>query len=455
MSAAGSGRLQNQHFPYALAGDVIFCSDPKKGLHIEGFQRLRQVPNAAFTHAAIVAAPGEVMEAMWRKRAYCLSIGEWRRSRRETNRLTVLRPPAADADALIEPMMNASVYWLEQAYTLRAAIANDPSPDEGSTCAVLAARVLCRAGLLADSALPADRHLYPGALFNVLKDAGWIAIAPDDRYFEAPYAPGGSITQLAQIVSQGHRFERAMDALGETASGLNRYVREAYSGEAMSFFLSLQTADNARPIAYLRTAASSLAGQFQRSMEARSREPQTWKEGLDRANMQAAQQARLDEAAAHFLFVINRFSALDEGFFPIERLMEAMEVIKTGLAEMQTLDADAASIIAEGYIQDRVRFVAGYGVAPEDFDPAAFEPDWGELSPLPGKDGEELEGYRNLIGRMVDATRTTVETRRDGLLSRRPFLVHILGEEQVAAIDRQCAGAVAQVLGELGPSGAA
>ena len=223
------GPFSFMNHPYALPGDVIFCGQSGKGLHIGEFQRFRNVPNADYVHVAIVVATGEIMEAMWRKKAYALPAAEWRRARRDADRLTILRSPASNRSDLIERMMNAGLYWLEQGYALGQALTNEASSFEESTCAVLAQRVLAHAGLLAEAAVPAEGQLYPGALFDLLKSEGWREIAQDSRYFEPPFGSDFSHVSTARgFHSQGRRFERFMDDFAESVGALNRHARSGF-----------------------------------------------------------------------------------------------------------------------------------------------------------------------------------------------------------------------------------
>ena len=444
------GPFSFMNHPYALPGDVIFCGQSGKGLHIREFQRLRSVPNADYVHVAIVVATGEIMEAMWRKKAYALPAAEWRKGRRDADSLTILRSPASNREDLIERMMNAGIFWLEQGYALGQALANEASPLEESTCAVLAQRVLAHAGLLAETAVPAAGHLYPGALFDLLKAHGWREIPADDRYFEPPLGSEVSgIGTLRRFLSEGRQFERIMDEFGETAGAVNRSVRGLDFGGALSFLLSVQSTDGMQPFAYLQAVAHSTFSYFHSLHQAATSPPGTWEAQAERDAVIRQRKARADEELEQLLFVVGQLRSFDAEFFSTAAVLSAIDDIRAFFEERRPLPPKATETLVRSYFHDRTRFIAGYGLAPEEYSPDALAIDWSGLESLSNFQTEAVADFRKRIEGVIEPLGAIIGTRKDALLSRRPFLVHFLGEEKPAEIDRNIADKVRRAVAAL------
>ena len=205
----------------------------------------------------------------------------------------------------------------------------------------------------------------------------------------------------------------------------------------MSFLLSIQSGDRMEPFSYLRTIAQSAVTLFHNLHQAASSAPDTWEAETEWQALIQRRKARADEELEHLLFIVGQFRSLDAEFSSTASVLSAIEAIRMAAEEQRPLPSQATETMVQSYFHDRTRFIAGYGMVPEEYTSDALAIDWTGLETLSNFDTETVADFRKLDEGIINPLATIIETRKDALLSRRSFLVHFLGEEKVTVIDCQ------------------
>lgn len=317
-------QTSSQH-PYALPGDLLFVLKARKHIPIETAGRMTKRPNPHILHAATVVTTDDVVEATFRKLAYCVRLRDWRAAGAQGNRYVVLRQPDSNNQIKMQSMINAATYYLNEEYALRDVIIDVfvPQPEKAgrSICSMLAAKILRRAKVVDQKQLPLRRQLYPGELFALLKGLGWVEISTDDGKYFSGIASQLSLSPMELKSSMTEHFNLIESAFGDTWKLARSKIKAIQKVPDDCLIFSFAMKSDYSVFKYSREILKIGIVDVCMIAQKQARQPENWK----------------DEAA----HVSEDHEALDEAYAIIQSALRLLNLFLAKLAKI----ADVISVI--------------------------------------------------------------------------------------------------------------
>jgi len=407
-------------YPHAIAGDLVFVRGAKRGL-VERYQRAHRMPHPEKSHVACVVSPVDMMEAMWRKTSYSLVFSEWLRTRKKSDKFYILRHPNASVEKTSD-VIEAALFYLEEVYALDDALRNAPESVGKSICSVTAAKILRRAGLIEPQLLPMNQQIYPGPLYSMLLNLGWIELEMTDQYFANGVVPESHSPMQTRIKTmKAARYMRSMTAQTDgLIATMDTFFAKA---EAKDVFWALAASRDSSALQYLADQISDVVLNHCRVLTRAEKGSVNWKE-TDESQNQIRELIKLTEEKQAIIFdLLQRIGDEVKACFNMEEFLEGMKRVKAALASSGIVSENDARRMLNSYLQAEVSFLAVTGSLAKDFILPPITLPRLQIEQLNTKDREHI----NEVGRVLESYYESVGNQIEGQADQIGIARQVLG----------------------------